>query len=271
MNFRLYINGLLCYILLVFATSCQKPSGWAVYYGDTAKPKAFTAYELVVLDRLYPYSLKRLKKNETKVIAYVSLGEITVNDPWYAEAKAGGLLLHENSGWKGSYVVDIRNPLWQKIIIEEVLPPLVSRGFNGFMLDTLDSALVLEKDKPGMGKAAIQLVQMIRETYPAAVIIQNRGYEVLQETAPMLNYVLAESTFTNFDSARRKHVLREPVDQEYALNYIHKAQAKAPGMRLLGLEYWDPEDKKTQEQIKEKMSKNNMLPYISTRLLVEVH
>lgn len=271
MNFRLYIKGLLWTLLLVFATSCQKPGGWAVYYGDTVKPRALTSYEMVVLDRLYPFSLKKLKKNDTKVIAYVSLGEITVNDPWYTKAKAEGLLLAENPGWKGSYVVDIRNPLWQQIVMEEVLPPLVSRGFNGFMLDTLDSPLVLEKEKPGMGKAAIQLVETIRKIYPAAVIIQNRGYEVLEETAPMLNYVLAESTFTNFDSAQKKHILRDPAEQQYALNYIRKAQAKAPAVRLLGLEYWDPADIKTEGQLIEKMSQNNMLPYISTRMLVQIH
>jgi uncharacterized protein (TIGR01370 family) len=270
MNFRLYINGLLWAVLLVFTTSCQKPTGWAVYYGDTAKPKVFTSYKLVVLDRLYPFSLKRLIKNDTQVVGYVSLGEITVNDPWYQHAKAEGLLLQENPHWPGSYVVDIRNPLWQKMLLEEVIPPLIQRGFAGLMFDTLDSPVALEEQKPGMEKAAVQLVKAIREAYPHLLLIQNRGYHVLEETAPMLNYVLAESTFTNFDPAQQKHILRSKEEQDYALNYLYKAKAKAPAVGVLGLEYWDLTDVKTEEMLTKKMFENNMLPYISNRTLVHV-
>ena len=267
MNFRLCINGLLWAILLVLTTACQKPSGWAIYYGDTAKPKAFTSYELVVLDRLYPFSLKRLKDNDTKVIAYVSLGEITINDPWFSRAKEAGLLLHENPSWAGSFVVDIRNPRWRDILFEEVLPPLLARGFDGIMLDTLDSPLALEQEQPGMRPAAVALVKAIREAYSQLIIIQNRGYDVLEQTAPLLNYALAESTFTNFDSTQRRYTLRDITEQQYALNYLHKAGAKAPAMRLLGLEYWEPADKKTRAQLVEKMNSYNILPYISTRKL----
>ena len=244
--------------------------GWAVYYGDTAKPKVFTSYKLVVLDRLYPFSLKKLIKNDTQVAAYVSLGEITVNDPWYQDAKKQGLLLEENPHWPGSYVVDIRDPLWQRMVIQDVIPPLIQRGFTGLMLDTLDSPLAQEEHKPGMARAAVRLVAAIRLAYPQLTLIQNRGYAAVEETAPFLNYILAESTFTNFDPAQKKHILRSKEEEDYALNYIHRAQAKAPWVQVLGLEYWDPVDIKTEEMLTKKMLENNMLPYISTRTLVQV-
>ena len=256
---------------MVLATSCQNPTGWAVYYGDTLKPRKLNAYGLVVLDRLYPYNIKRLKDNDTQVVAYVSLGEVTVNDPWYAKAKEEGLLLQENPHWKGSYVVDIRNPLWHQMIMEQVLPPLIARGFEGVMLDTLDSPLALEQQKPGMRAAAIGLVTEIREGYPQLILIQNRGYTVLEDTAPMLNYALAESTFTNYDSVQNKLLIRDQAEKDYALNYLRKAKAKAPGLRILGLEYWEPEDAKMRAQLSKEMCVNNMIPFISTRALNQIH
>lgn len=274
MNFRLFFKSLLAAIVTCFLSSCQKPSGWVVYYGAQAKPEVLEAYRIVVLDRLYPHDISTLKSPERQVLGYVSMGEVTIHDPWYARAKEGGLLGVENQYWKGSFTVNIRDPLWQKILEEEILPPLFARGFDGVMLDTLDSPLLLEQltpPEPGMRDAAEHLVARIRELYPEAVIVQNRGYTALEQTAPYLNYVLAESTFTGLDSATGKHYLRNEKDQRYALDFIHKARLTSPGLQVLGLEYWEQDDTETIRQLKEKMIKNRMLPYISTLALDKVH
>lgn len=270
MYFRLCTNRLICLFALAFATSCSEPVGWAAYYGDNASPRQLNDYGLVVLDRHYPYDLKTLKNNHTRVIGYLSIGEVTTGDPWFEKTKSNGLLLHENPRWKGSHTVDIRNPLWQQIILQEALPSLLSQGFEGVMLDTLDSPLALEKTKAGMHAAAKRLVKEIRQNYPQLIIIQNRGYEVLEDTAPDLNYVIAESTFTNVGGDDHKYLLREQAEQDYALNYLQKARAAAPKLRVLGLEYWDPSDKKMNVQLFEKMCKNNMLPFVSVPSLNQI-
>lgn len=274
MNFRLLLRGLLATTLACFMGSCQKPSGWAVYYGSQTPTSVLEAYQLVVLDRLYPFDIAPLKGKGRQVLGYVSLGEVTVNDPWFARAQEGGIVGKENTFWKGSFTVDIRQPLWQQILLEEVLPPLFARGFDGVMLDTLDSPLLLEQLQPpqlGMIDAAERLVASIREAYPQAVIVQNRGYTALERTAPLLNYVLAESTFTAYDGATQKHYLRNEKDQRYALDFIHKAKLISPGLKVLGLEYWDITDAETIARLKEMMIKNKMLPYISTLALDKVH
>lgn len=269
MNFRLLLNSLLCSLCMVFASACHKPEGWAVYYGGATPPEHLDSYAIVILDRLYPYDIRELQDSSVKVIGYISAGEVTVNDPWYAEAKEAGLLLQENPFWKGSFTVDIKNPLWQQILLEKAIPPLMARGFDGVMLDTLDSPLVAKNEM--INFAAIDLVRAIRENYPQTILIQNRGYEVLEDTAPMLNYLIAESTFTSFDAETKKHVLSKKEDREWILNYINKGKKQSPTLKILGLEYWDVDDDNIVQEIANQMKNNGFLPYVSTMELNKIY
>ena len=269
MNFRLLLNGLLCSLCMIFASACQKPEGWAVYYGGATPPEHLDSYAIVILDRLYPYDIQELKDEGVTVIGYISAGEVTVNDPWYEEVKAAGLLLKENPFWKGSFTVDIRNPLWQQILIEKAIPPLIAHGFDGIMLDTLDSPIVIDVNT--MKPAAAALVSSIRGAYPEQILIQNRGYQALEDTAPMLNYLIAESTFTSYDAVTKKHILSTKADQDWIFNYINKGKKISPTLKILGLEYWDVEDAKMTIELVNKMKNNGFLPYVSTMSLNKIY
>lgn len=269
MNFRLLLNSLLCSLCVIFASACHKPEGWAVYYGGATPPDDLDRYAIVILDRLYPYDIGDLKDSGVTVIGYISAGEVTVNDPWYEEAKAAGLLLSENPFWKGSFTVDIRNPLWQEILLEKAIPPLIARGFDGIMLDTLDSPLVVNVEE--MKPAATALVGAIRETYPQHILIQNRGYQALEDTAPMLNYLIAESTFTGYDAETKKHILSTKADQDWIFNFINKGKKISPTLKILGLEYWDVDDVKMTAELTNKMKNKGFIPYVSTLSLNKIY
>ena len=261
----------LCGWLMLLAGGCQKPFSWAIDYSAATRPYAFSQYSLVVVDRLYPYALAPLKEKGVKVVGYVSLGEVKAGDPWFEKAKAAGLVLAENPYWKGSYTVDIRKPEWQAIVLGDILPELVSKQFDGFMFDTLDSPLAQEAALPGMKAAAISLVWRIRNAYPKQVLIQNRGYTVLPEVAAALDYVLAESTFTDYDTAKEVYRHRDTEGTGYILKYIKQAQMISPRLQVLGLEYWNPEDHAGKQQIIDAMRLQGFFPYISTPKLDRIH
>src|SRR3546814_17068918 len=78
----------------------------------------------------------------------MSLGEMESWRPDFAAVKASGVLLDENPHWPGSYFVDIRNPAWQKRILDTLAPAVWAQGFHGFFLDTLDNPGHLERLRP---------------------------------------------------------------------------------------------------------------------------
>ena len=137
---------------------------WLAFYGATADESVLAIYDIVVLDSAFQGSISRVADAGARVCGYLSLGEIRTSDSllMYLDPAA---LLPENPDWPGTRRVDIRDPSWRSLVIDRRLPSLVSQGFTGVMLDTLDTPPYLEQLDPvryrGMREAAIALVCVI--------------------------------------------------------------------------------------------------------------
>ena len=71
--------------------------------------------------------------------------EINKNiDPFFPLLKSHNLILQENPNWKDSFYVDVRDPLWAKTVLEDIVPSVLRQGFDGLFLDTLDNPIDLE-------------------------------------------------------------------------------------------------------------------------------
>jgi hypothetical protein len=87
----------------------------------------------------------------------------------------------------------------------------------------------------------------------------------------MLNYLIAESTFTGFDAVTKKHILSMKADQDWIFNYINKSKKTSPALKILGLEYWDVDDAKMTAELTNKMKNKGFLPYVSTLSLNKIY
>ncbi|WP_297889981.1 endo alpha-1,4 polygalactosaminidase [Sulfurihydrogenibium sp.] len=76
-----------------------------------------------------------IKKKKSKIIAYLSLGEIEPYRNYYKDIKKEWIL-GENKAWK-TYIADIRNKEYQKFLLDKVLNKL--NRYDGFFFDTMDS------------------------------------------------------------------------------------------------------------------------------------
>ena len=79
--------------------------------------------------------------------------------------------------WK-SEVLDQSNPAWREFFVNKVISPLWKRGYRGFFLDTLDSYQLFAKSAAARKKqqdGLIKLIKMIKDKYPDAHLIFNRG------------------------------------------------------------------------------------------------
>lgn len=255
-------------MLMGLAGCAPRPFSWAAYYGADLPPSALTAFDLVVLDPKYPYSVQSLKAEGKTVLAYVSLGEVGEFDPWFTEKREAGLLLNENATWKGSHTVDIRSPLWKDRVLNQIIPDIYSKGYRGLMLDTIDSPLEAERANPalyqGMKEAAIDLVLAIHRQYPDLILAQNRGYAILPQVAPALDYVIAESTFTHYDIAADQPRLNDAAIRDQSLALLRAGQAVSPGLKVLALEYWNPADTGQVKSLYKTIRNFGFYPYIST-------
>ena len=209
---------------------------WAVYYADRAAPQEYRPYSLLVLDSDHHPALAPLAKEGKILLGYLSLGEVESHRPYFATVRREGILLQENANWKGSFFVDVRDPRWSARVLDQLVPQILSSGFAGVFLDTLDNPGYLERSDPayrGMTAAAAELVGAIRKRYPTIKIMMNRGYDLLPRVETQIDYELGESVFAAYDFKTKRYTnvpQAQYLEQVGLLKAAERRQKKLQGV-----------------------------------------
>ena len=118
------------------------------------------------------------------------------------------------------------------------------------ILDTLDTVDLFPKTKPGM----VRIVERLREKFPNAVIVQNRGFAVLPETSKLIDAVMFEdySTSLNFDTQK---YLSSDGDISAVLPVLKT------GVKVLALDYAD--DPKLRRRAIDRAKAAGFLPFVT--------
>jgi len=264
-------------IFLLLSTNAMAENSitnWIVYYSDKENSQKFREYDLIVLDADYHPDIPPLKTHGKTVLGYISLGEVEHQRYFFNDVKKQNILFHENKYWPGSYFVDVRDKRWAKKVLEEIIPEILLKKFDGLFLDTLDNLGHLERQNPekykGMVQAGINLVKAIRLNYPNIKIMMNRGYELLPHLAQTIDYELGESIYTDYNFETKTYQKVETDLYKNQVRILKKAQRKNPNLKIFTLDYWDPEDKETIKQIYSIERENGFLPYVATIELNEI-
>lgn len=244
---------------------------WVVFYGPTADEQLLSRYDIVILDQMFQGAIAGVAKFGARVCAYLSLGEVRISDSFYERIDPRALL-EPNPAWPGTRRIDVRNGSWNQLVLSEIIPSLAAKGFTGLLLDTLDTPPYLELVDPngnrGMRQAAESLVRSIRKAFPGMLVIVNRGYVLLPEIIGSVDGIIAESLLTRPDPrAADKYVWNESAEVGQQLALLAPAMHRQPVLPILSLDYWNPDDIATIQQIYEKEQRMGHHPYVATRML----
>lgn len=235
-------------------------------------PAVISNFKLAILD---PDSHPQLEilKNKMVLIAYISLGEAATYRSYWQSIQNKKCLVKKNPNW-GSYYVDVRDTFWQKIILEEVVPKIVALGFQGLMLDTLDTAEMLELDSPekysGEKKAMVQLVKSIHEKYPQLLLISNNGFSILEEIAPYLSGMLVEDIHSMIDFKNNSYKEVPLAEREYKLKVLKKIQAQF-NLPVFAIDYIAQDKKELAKQYSRQLRELGFKPYIAQKNLDRIY
>ena len=173
-------------------------TNWLCVYSDVSvKEIVDTNFDLVVIDpdEFELEDITDIKNSGKIVIAYLSIGEAE-NYRFYWDPDAL-YLLEENPEWEGCYYVDYSNKEWQQIILDEYIPQIKNKGFDGLYLDTLET-YNLEDDYPNCSKEnMIKFVINISSssiTQELFIICQN-GLEIIMNLIDYIDAVGVEETY----------------------------------------------------------------------------
>jgi uncharacterized protein (TIGR01370 family) len=245
---------------------------WIAFYGQTADEEVLASYDVVILDPMFQGSISAIAESGATLCGYVSLGEIRMTDPYYAEVDPAALL-QQNADWPGTRRVDVRHESWTTLVTDRIIPSIAARGFTGLLLDTLDTPPYLEQVDPnsnsGMREAAVALVRAIRVAFPDMLLIVNRGYAILSSIVDCVDAVVAESLLTSAEGREggTSHRWNAASEVELQLTLLGPAVRHSAPVPILSLDYWCPSDAVT---VKEIYARERLLghhPYVATRAL----
>lgn len=251
---------LLAFILILLIgygyMRARPPERWVVYYGGDLPAETFFPFDVIVFDRQTHPPLAPLKEKRKTVLGYVSLGEAETFRDNFEWIKKQQLILNTGPEWKGNPAIDVRKPEWEKYLLEEIIPGVISQGFDGIMIDTADSTIWLEhtlpRRYPGLQKAAVGIIKKIRARFPDLTIMLNRGFPLLPQVGGDIDMVLAESIF---DSPG--HPYRSYVDE------LKNMQQQFPNLKIYSLDYLDAGQFERKKRIYQTQREQGFIPYVA--------
>lgn len=199
-------------------------------------------------------------------LAYVSVGEADTRRAYWPVVRDQAFLVEPNPEWPGVRV-DVRDKRWQEILLHDEIAPLMQRGFDGLMLDTIDTVPYLERKDParfaGSRQALRDLLTRLRGQFPEVVLVAN-GSEALADVAPLVDGFVVEGVFSRYDSGRRSYRATTDAERAWKLAAIERARAVAP-RPVFAIEYADVGDVALSRWAYDEAVRHGFRPYVGVR------
>lgn len=232
-------KGLVLLLVLVTGVTRAALPSFAFYYADDIPYESLGAFDYVVLepDHLDLLQARHRMNPQTRIVAYLSVGEVHPSRPYFGRMRADWKL-GENPAWQ-SVVVNLADPQWRQFFVSQVMAPLWQRGLRAFFLDTLDS-FHLVATTPVQKQAQIdglaRLIEDIRTAFPQAQLVFNRGFEVLPQVHRHVFAVAAESLFRGYDAAAAQYREVPPPDRQWLWGQLQKVRSDY-GLPVIAIDY----------------------------------
>lgn len=253
------------WLLLLLSWPALAGDSLALFYGAQPPLSELRAYDHVVLE---PDHVPQAPSDAlTRWYAYVSVGEVHPQRGYRADIPASWII-GRNSAWAAD-IIDQSQPEWPRFFLDKVITPLWQRGYRGFFLDTLDSYQLISHDAASRQQqehGLLRVLQLIKQHYPQARLISNRGFELLPQAAPYIDMLVAESLYQGWDASKNQYRPVPAADREWLSSKLKQVQQqyhKPVGV----IDYVDPAKREQAREVAKKISADGFIPWVSTPAL----
>lgn len=258
----------------------KKIESYACYYGKgQVEALATRGAAIIETKSQTPESVAEIRKNGTLVIGYISAGEDDKLrkgdgrgpggfDSAYFDRNADDKP-DRNEIWN-SYFTDASTEAWITHFLGQAKKMREEYGVDGFFLDTVETfTLYTENRKP-----MVDLIKRLRREHPDALIVLNRGWDLLADLGDTADGLMYESFTLSYDFGTKSYVRMRPSALDEGLEIVERflkpAQDKY-GLVVLALDYaGGPDEPGIQDSVDRAVS-FNMIPEISNIYLDQIY
>ncbi len=255
----------LCLLLGVgVGNSWSQDFSVAVFYGANPPWDELRAFNVVVVEPDHGFQPKEYKTSTSELFAYVSLGEVLPSRA-YAQYIPKDWIIGENKAWE-SKIVDQTQDEWGEFFLTKIIDPLWRQGYRGFFLDTLDSYQLVQQDQ-GFQKAQqqglINVIRKIKQKYPEAKLIFNRGFELVSHVHQEMYALAVESLFQGWNPSLKQFTPVSQHDRDWLLGKLESFRQRYH-FPVLVIDYLPPERRLEARAVAEKIQKIGFIPWVTT-------
>ncbi|HHJ20176.1 MAG TPA: hypothetical protein ENJ84_10215, partial [Gammaproteobacteria bacterium] len=257
----------ICTLLLLLASHSvwAKSPSVAFYYADNPPVDILSQFDWVILESENISTTQRVsvQQNGAKTFAYLSIGEANRHRSWWKQVKSDWIL-GENTTWD-SAIMDLTHPGWQQFVLQRA-QKLWQAGYRGFFLDTMDSYLIQSTNKADQQKqqaALVQLVHRLKQQLPNALIITNRGFEVIPDIARDIDAVAAESLYAQWNNNDQNYQPVATEDHDWLINQLQNIQSEY-SLDIIAIDYLPPSQRQQARTIAKKILDQGFIPWVAT-------
>ncbi len=238
----------------------------ALFYAPSPPMDELAAFDAVVLEPDYaPRPLPKAKR--TAWFAYVSLGEVHPTRPYFKQIPAAWKL-GTNAAFD-SAVIDQSQAAWAEFFCETIVRPLWERGFRGFFLDTLDSYHLVAKtdaDRARQEAGLAAVVTRLKQKFPEARLMFNRGFEILPKVSGLAYAVAAESLYRKYDHGAKQYGEVPAADREWLTGQMRRVQNEYK-LPAIFIDYVPAADRELARATARRIAADGFVPWVSTPAL----
>lgn len=224
----------------------RKIRSYACYYGAGRTAELLTRDAAIIETRAQtPADVAALRAAGRLAIAYISIGEDHNlrkgdglgpggNDSAYFDRDGDGHA-DKNGVWD-SYYANAASPAWRAFFLQNAARLRETHGVDGFFLDTVETCLLYPESRAGM----VSLIRELRAAHPDAVIVLNRGWDLLPALGDAPDGLMFESFTLSYDFGEKRYEVMRPSAWDFGLDVwtrlLRPAQEKH-GLVVLALDY----------------------------------
>ncbi len=258
----------LCWLNICIHNSIQAENVPTLYinYSRDIPQNDLLAYDVCILAPVPGFIPPQKVSPSQQFLGYLSVCEIAPDAIYRDEAFAAGTVsIGKNNTWKSDFI-EPQQKAWQDFVVNQLAQRILKSGFDGFFLDTPESVEYLAELYPEKRQSYYDglesLVKRLREHYPKAKIVMNRGFSVLPKLYTTVDGVLVESLFRAYDYDKKAYIPTPTTDTDFLLPKLHSA--KKAGLQIYVTDFVAPQATTLAQSTAERITNEGFIPLITT-------
>lgn len=249
---------------------------YACYYGAGRTTELLTRDAAIIETRSQtPAKVNALRAAGRLAIAYISIGEDHSARLGDGQGPGGfdsayfdrdGDNLPDKNGVWDSYYANAASPSWRAFFLANAARLRETHGVDGFFLDTIETCLLYPESREGM----VSLIRDLRAAHPDAIIVMNRGWDLLPALGDTADGLMFESFTLSYDFIEKRYEVMRPSAWDFGLdvwNRLLRPAQEQHGLVVLALDYAGSADDPNVKLAYDRAATLGMIPCVTSILL----